>query len=173
VRTPDIYSIHSLEGFLERPIALTKLELDDRFNKSHEKTSLERWMRARQGWSLGGNQDDLLLRAAEFTNYTVTIRLICYEALRKRFTSLPNLAIGAHIKDGDALFGNFRAFFDEAREVPHDYETVFGFDPADIGDRIPFYDNTVVGSWRRLCDHLHVFEFSKLEYESSGRFLKP
>ena len=171
-RPPDIYFIHSLESFLERPIALTKLELDERFNKSHEKTSLETWMRDRQGWSLGGNQDELLLRAAEFTNYTVAIRLIFYEALRKRFAALPNLAIGTQVKDGEALFGIFRAYFDEAREITHDYETVFGFDPADIGDRIPFYDNTVVDSWRRLCDHVHVFEFSKLEYDVIGQIFE-
>lgn len=129
-------------------------------------------MRDRQGWSLGGNQDELLLRAAEFTNYTVAIRLIFYEALRKRFASLPNLAIGTHVRDGEALFGIFRAYFDEAREITHDYETVFGLDPTDIGDRIPFYDNIVVDSWRRLCDHVHVFEFSKLEYDVIGQIFE-
>jgi hypothetical protein len=171
-RPPDIYFIHSMESFLERPIALTKLELDDRFQNRHEKTRLETWMRDRQGWPLGGDQDELLLRAAKFTNYTAVNRLIFYEALRKRFTALPELSIGTHIKDAESLFGTIRAFLDEARGVTGDYETVFGVDPSDIGDRIPFYDNSVVDSWRRLCAHVHIFDFTKLEYDVIGQIFE-
>lgn len=171
-RPPDIYFIHSLESFLERPIALTKLELDGRFGNARERSRLESWMRDRQGWAVGGDQDELLLRAAKFTNYTAANRLIFYEALRKRFPTLRDLKIADHIRDGDALFELFRAYFDEARDITGDYETVFGVDRADVGDRIPFYDEAVVDSWRQLSAHVHLFDFSNLEYDVIGQIFE-
>lgn len=171
-RAPDIYFIHSLESFLERPIALTKLELDRRFENIRERTRLEAWMRDRQGWAVGGDQDELLLRAARFTNYTAANRLIFYEALRKRFPSLRELSIADHISTGERLFETFRAYFDEARETTGDYETVFGVDPADVGDRIPFYDDSVVESWKQLTAHVHLFDFSKIEYDVIGQIFE-
>ncbi|MGB6176963.1 MAG: N-6 DNA methylase, partial [Methylocella sp.] len=172
VRAPDIYFIHSLESFLERPVLLTKLELEGRFARSAERVRLEAWMRDRQGWSLGGDEEELLLRAAKFTNYTAITRLIFYEALRKRFARLPQLRVEKHVRDGETLFESFRANFDEAREITGDYETVFGIDPADVGDRLPFYDDAVVDSWRRLTEHVHLFDFSKLEYDVIGQIFE-
>lgn len=171
-RAPDIYFIHSLESFLERPIALTKFELDTRFEKPRERERLESWMRDRQGWAVGGDQNELLLRAARFANYTAANRLIFYEALRKRFSALPGLKIADHITSGERLFDTFRAYFDEAREITGDYETVFGVDPSDVGDRIPFYDDSIVESWKQLLDHVHLFDFSNIEYDVIGQIFE-
>jgi type I restriction-modification system DNA methylase subunit len=171
-RAPDIYFIHSLESFLERPIALTKFELNQRYGKARERERLENWMRDRQGWAVGGDQDELLLRAARFTNYTAANRLIFYEALRKRFPALPELDLADHIRTGEKLFDTLRAYFDEAREVTGDYETVFGVDPSDVGDRIPFYDDSIVDSWRQLSDHIHIFDFSRIEYDVIGQIFE-
>jgi len=171
-RAPDIYFIHSLESFLERPIALTKLELDQRYRTARERERLEKWMRDRQGWAIGGDQDELLFRAARFTNYTAVNRLIFYEALRKRFPALPQLDIADHIRTGEVLFETFRAYFDEAVDITGDYETVFGVEPSDVGDRIPFYDNSVVDSWRKLSAHVHIFDFSKIDYDVVGQIFE-
>ena len=171
-RPPDLYFVHSLESFLERPIALTLSELSVRYENQRERDRLDRWMRDRQGWVISGDEDELLLRAARFTNYTAINRLIFYEALRKRYASLPGLEIGAHITEGESLFESFRAYFDEARAETGDYETVFGVDPSDVGDRIPFYDSSVIDSWRELCKHIHLFDFSSLDYDVIGQIFE-
>jgi hypothetical protein len=96
--------------------------LDDRFQNRREKTRLETWMRDRQGWPLSGDQDELYTPRRKVHKLHGLNRLIFYEALRKRFTALPELSIGTHIKDGESLFGTIRAFLDEARGVTGDYE---------------------------------------------------
>jgi hypothetical protein len=169
-RPPDIYFIHSLESFLERPIQLTKLDLDRRSERPTEKMRLESWMRDRLGWTLGG--EDLLLRASKYANYSVANKLIFYEALRKRFGSLRELKVPKHIQSGEQLFDQFAAYFDEARHRTGDYETVFGLDPNDIGDRVPFYDDGVVESWTELTKHVHHFDFSKLDYDVIGQIFE-
>jgi N-6 DNA Methylase len=171
-RPPDLYFIHSLESFLDRPIQLTRLELSERYGRQKERERLDSWMRDRQGWTLGGDEDDLLLRAAKFTNYTVANRLIFYEALRKRFSRLRPLDVPDHVDTAERLFDHLRAFFDEACHVTGDYETVFGIDPNDVGDRIPFYADAVVASWRLLTQHVHRFDFSHLEYDVIGQIFE-
>jgi type I restriction-modification system DNA methylase subunit len=169
-RPPDIYFIHSLESFLERPIQLTKLDLDKRVEQPGQKQRLDGWMRDRLGWTLGG--EDILLRAAKYANYSVANKLIFYEALRKRFGSLRELSVPAHVDSGEQLFDRLAAYFDEAQHLTGDYETVFGLDPNDIGDRVPFYDNDVVESWTELAKHVHRFDFSKLDYDVIGQIFE-
>ncbi len=169
---PDIYFIHSLESFLERPIQLTRMELARRYEKPKVRERIDTWMRDRQGWSLGGDEQELLLRAARFTNFTVANRLIFYEALRKRFAELPKLKIPIHVDNSERLFDQLRAYFDEAKHITGDYETIFGVDPTDIGDRMPFYENAVVESWRALEGHVHRFNFSHLEYDVIGQIFE-
>lgn len=171
-RSPDIYFIHSLESFLERPIQLTRLDLLRRYERPKERERLNMWMRDRQGWSIVDDEDELLLRAAQFTNFTVANRLIFYEALRKRFVALRQLNIPIHITEAERLFDHMRAFFDEARHITGDYETIFGVDPNDIGDRTPFYEDLTVESWRRLTQHVHRFDFSRLDYDVVGQIFE-
>lgn len=171
-RPPDLYFIHSLESFLERPIQLTHLGLMDRYGRRRERERLDTWMRDRQGWSLQGDEIELLLRAAKFTNYTVANRLIFYEALRKRFSLLRELDVPNHVQTGEGLFDHLHAYFSEACHITGNYETVFGIDPNDVGDRIPFYETAVVDSWRLLTQHVHRFDFSRLEYDVIGQIFE-
>ena len=169
-RPPDIYFIHSLKSFLERPIQLTKLDLDKRVEQPGQKQQLDGWMRDRLGWTLGG--EDILLRAAKYANYSVANKLIFYEALRKKFGSLRELSVPEHVEFGEQLFDRFAAYFDAAQHLTGDYETVFGLDPNDIGDRVPFYDDDVVESWAELAKHVHRFDFSKLDYDVIGQIFE-
>ena len=172
-RPPDLYFIHSLESSLARPIQLTRLELGVRYGRQKEKDRLDSWMRDRQGWTLGGDEDDLLLRAAKFTNYTVgRIDLYSTKLCVSAFPNFRELNVPAHVDTGERLLDHLRAFFDEACHVTGNYETVFGVDPNDVGDRIPFYANAVVASWRLLTQHVHRFDFSRLEYDVIGQIFE-
>ena len=171
-RRPDIYFIHSLESFLERPIILTKLALHERMARPAERAKLEVWMRDRQGWAIGGDEDELLLRAAQFTNYLAANRLIFYEALRKRFSKMKEVSVNSNVKSGETLFDALNSVYDQACAITGDYETVFAVDPSDLGNRIPFYENAVVESWRQLTLYVHQFDFSNLEYDVIGQIFE-
>ena len=171
-RTPDIYFTHSLESFLERPIQITYYSLLTRYSDERLRPAIQSWMRDRQGWTLSDNIEELIERAARFTNYTVVTRLIFYEALRKRFPDLPPLELPEDLNSSDELLNRLKAYFDEAKHVTGDYETVFGLDLNDIGDRIPFYDTSVIDSWRLLAEHVHHFDFSKLDYDVIGQIFE-
>ena len=45
---------------------------------------------------------------------------------------------------------------------------MFGEDPADVGNRVPFYSDAAVDAWRDLIADVHRFDFSKLDYDVIG-----
>ena len=63
-------------------------------------------------------------------------------------------------------------YFAEAKQVTGDYETVFGEDHSEIGNRIPFYSDYGVRYWRGLINQIHEFDFSKLDYEIIGNIFE-
>ncbi len=171
-RPPDEYFIHAFDSFLARPILDATYALIDRDHVPAHQAAINRWMREDQGWIIGGERADLLGRAARFAAYAVANKLVFYDALRKRFSELPSLNLPAQITTGEGLIERFSAFFDEARHVTGDYETVFGPIAGDIGSRIPFYDDSVVASWRQLIDQLERFDLSRLDYDVIGRIFE-
>ena len=61
-----------------------------------------------------------------------------------------------------------KRYFEEAKEVTGDYETVFREDHTALGNRIPFYSDRAVPHWREQINQLHEFDFSRLDYEIIG-----
>ena len=129
-------------------------------------------MREEQGWPIVGDRYELLGRAARFACYAVANKLVFYDALRKRFSDLPELTIGNTITTGEGLTDQLSTFFDIARDTTGDYETVFGSMAADTGARLPFYDDTVVGHWRQFAGQLGRFDLSRLDYDVIGRIFE-
>lgn len=171
-RPPDEYFIHAFDSFLARPILDATYALIDRDGVAANQAAVNRWMREEQGWIIAGERSELLGRAARFATYAIANKLVFYDALRKRFSELPSLNLPAQIATGEGLIERFSAFFDEARHVTGDYETVFGPIAGDIGSRIPFYDDSVVASWRQLIDQLERFDLSRLDYDVIGRIFE-
>ena len=143
-RAPDEYFIHAFDSFLAWPILVATQALIERDNMPSVRSLVDRWMRDEQGWTLVGDRSEMLGRAARFASYAVASKLVFYDALRKRFTDLPNLTIDDSVSDGDGLIEQISSFFDNAQHTTGDYETVFGSVTADIGMRLPFYDPAVV-----------------------------
>ena len=171
-RPPDEYFIHAFDSFLVRPILEATQALIARDGRGNNRATIDRWMREDQGWLLLGDRAELLGRAARFASYAVANKLVFYDALRKRFSDLPVLDVPPTIATGEELVTRLSAFFDQARHVTGDYETVFGPIEADAGSRIPFYDDTVVDSWRQLIEQLDRFDLSRLDYDVIGRIFE-
>ena len=171
-RTPDERFVDQLEAALDAPIRSTVAELAARYRKKPEAARLNKWMREDLGWTISKDErdlPDLLDRAARFSCYVLVNRLVFYEALLKRYGSqLDRLDVPAHVDTGERLRGHLEAAFRNARDVTRDYETVFGDDPANVGNRVPFYSDAAVAAWRDLIADVHRFDFSKLDYDVIG-----
>jgi methylase of polypeptide subunit release factors len=175
-KSPDERFVESLESALSLPIRLTFEELELQYKTVRGKNDLDIWMRDEQGWTLAADPvgiRDNLERAAKFACYALVNRLVFYEALMKRYgAQLHKLNVPDHLDRGDELRLHLEGFFAEAKKVTGDYETVFGEDHSNIGNRIPFYSNFGIRYWRGLINQIHEFDFSKLDYEIIGNIFE-
>lgn len=172
VRPPDERFIEALESSLRMPINLTLERLLALYNGERFRSTLDKWMREEQGWVISHDPETIrvnLETASKFACYALVNKLVFYEALLKRYaTRLPRLNVPDHIETGDELRLHLERFFIDARRETGDYETVFGEDHQDTGNRIPFFADKAVPHWRELINQIHQFDFSKLDYEVIG-----
>lgn len=173
-KPPDLRFIDTIEAELEQPILNTADALVEKSSSQVFRNNLNQWMVEDQGWTIADPTDRQgvladLNRASQFANYTLLNKLVFYEALTKRYgDALDRLDVPKHITEADRLRIHFEGYFARAREVTHDYETVFGDDPTNLGHRIPFHCDPAVDYWRQLVGEIHEFDFSKLDYEVIG-----
>lgn len=171
-KTPDEKFVQALESALHMPILLNLAAIEKEYTKARFKGELDKWMREEQGWiiydDLEGVRDNLE-RAARFSAYALLNKLVFHEALLRRYgRKLLRLEIPEHIQTGDDLRVHLEKFFHEAKRVTGDYETVFGEEHRGVGNRIPFYSDEAVSHWRELIEQIHLFDFSKIDYEIIG-----
>ncbi len=171
-RSPDEKFVETLESSLSLPINLTVEALREKYTKAGFRRDLDKWMREEQGWTIYTDPEgiaDNLTRAARFACFTLVNKLVFYEALLKRYgAKLPKLDAPDHITDGEAFRVHMEGFFADAKKVTGDYETVFGESHRSIGNRVPFYSDWAVPHWRQIIEQIHLFDFSKLDYEVVG-----
>lgn len=174
-RRPDDRFVDALEAALLQPILLTTDALAKVYDRTKERSALQAWMRDEQGWTIADADDAQgtianLTDAARFANYALMNKVVFHEALVRRYPhDLHPIAVPAHVQEGDRLRTHLEGFFQRAREVTRDYETVFGVhDYAAVPPRIPFYADPAVAYWRELVEQIHEFDFSKLDYEVIG-----
>ena len=175
-RSPDQKFMETLESALELPIRVTVDALSAEYTKTASKKALDAWMRGDQGWTIYNDPEGIqenLERAAKFACYSLVIKLVFYEALLKRYgRRLKKIAVPRHIDTGDELRIHLEGYFEDARRVTGDYETVFGEDAKSVGARIPFYADNAVPHWAELIESIHEFDFSKLDYEVIGNIFE-
>ena len=173
---PDEKFIVLLESSLKMPILMTIEELEDRYQKPKFKAVLDKWMREEQGWIIYDDPEgirDNIERASKFACYALVNNLVFHEALLKRYgAKMTKILIPQHIDTAEALRLHLESYFSEAKKITRDYETVFGEDHTQIGNRIPLYGDSAVPHWVSLVDQLHEFDFSKLDYEVIGHIFE-
>jgi methylase of polypeptide subunit release factors len=172
LRSPDDYFVQALESFLKRPIGETKWALLERDKDKAKAAQIDRWMREDQGWTLGLDRADDIERAAKFACYATVNKLVFYEALKKRFTRMPALRFTSGVRTSDEALDQVDAFFSRAKRFSGDYETIFGFDRRDFGNRIPFLSAGAVEGWRGVLEHVDKFDFTQLDYDVIGRIFE-
>ena len=172
LRSPDDYFVQALESFLKRPIAETQMALRDREGDGRRRGELDKWMREDQGWTLGGDRDELLDRASKFACYATVNKLVFYEALKKQFGKLPEMLFPDTVVSKDDALTALEGLFARAKRESKDYETIFGFDRQDFGIQIPFLSNAAVDGWRSVLEHVDKFDFTKLDYDVIGRIFE-
>ncbi len=172
---PDEKFLRILEAALHQPIFDTLDELEDRYEKPKLKAELDQWMRTK-GWLIVDDPEgvrDNLERAAKYACYAMVNKLVFHEALLKRYADkMERLSVQDHVDKGEDLRLCLAKFFLQARAVTDDYETVFGEDHSEIGNRIPFYSDHAVSYWRDLINQIHDFDFSRLDYEVIGNIFE-
>lgn len=174
-KRPDDRFVDALEAALEQPILLTTDALANVYKRAAERNALQEWMRDEQGWTIADAGDERgtlenLSDAARFANFSLVNKLVFHEALVRRYPhDMHALSVPKHIKAGDALRTHLEGYFQRAREVTNDYETVFGeYQYKAVAPRIPFYADPAVAYWRELIEQIHEFDFSRLDYEVIG-----
>jgi len=174
-KPPDERFIDLLESALRTPIIMTFEALLSRYGDPKFKKDLNRWMRE-EGWTILDDQEginDNLERASKYACYALVNKLVFHEALLKRYgVKMDRLAVPEHIDTGDPLRLHLETYFENAKNVTGDYETVFGEDHKAIENRIPFYSDSATPYWRELINQIHKFDFSKIDYEVIGRIFE-
>jgi hypothetical protein len=172
---PDEKFLRMLEAALHLPIIFTQDKLEKCYDQPKEKRDLDQWMKVK-GWLIVTDPQgvrDNLERAAKYACYALVNKLVFHEALLKRYAGkMAKLSVDKHIDKGEDLRLCLAKFFLEAKAVTDDYETVFGEDHSEIGNRIPFYSDHAVPYWRDLINQIHEFDFSRLDYEVIGNIFE-
>lgn len=167
--SPDAVFINSLRALLSAPVAATRDALNqERTNDPVFEQRLVEWMVDEQGWThVPQKWEEEVKRAAQLTGYVFTTRLMFYEALRRAHSALGHLDIPE--ASASVVAATFRAYFEKAREESGDYETLFEWDEA---SEFALLADAAVPGWRRVVDHLEVFDLSTIDYDILGKLFE-
>jgi hypothetical protein len=168
--SPDEVFIGALRALLRAPVAAIREEIDRRRTSDAAfEQRLVGWMVDEQGWThVPERWDEEVNRVSRLTAYVFTTRLVFYEALRRSQPTLSPLQLPDGVGAGIAR-RIVRAYFDEARERSGDYETLFEWDQEAEYALLP--DEAVPG-WRRVLEHLAVFDLANVSYDIIGRLFE-
>jgi hypothetical protein len=163
----DRLFVARLEAALDYPIDATLRAMTNRAAADgHFRRHLERWMRERQNWVVSkATEAENLDLAARLSCYVLVNRLCFYNALRRKFSTLPRIAISSSIRTGPALQGRLDRAFKDAERFTGDYETVFD---GDFADTLPFLADDAVPDWRRLIRSLDLYDFATIPLDVIG-----
>lgn len=171
-KAPDEKFIDAFEAAMRQPVALTTEALKQQYARTAPRRELDEWMRSDLGFTIVNDAEGIssnLENAAKHACYTLATRLIFHEALLRRYgAEMPQLSAPVHLNEPDTMRLHFQQFFEDAKRVTGDYETVFGTSPLAVANRVPFYAGSIIPYWRAFVEEIHAFDFSRLDYEVIG-----
>jgi len=158
--------INALRALLIGPVAANAARITSRrLAETAYADDLVRWMVDEQGWShLPESWDREVQRTAQLSAYVFLTRLMFYAAVRRWQPALSEFGFGD--VTADVAQSMVRVFFEHARKVSGDYETVFAVDRA---VEYALASDASVSGWRRIAEHIAAFDLSSVDYDVMGR----
>lgn len=168
--SPDELFVNALRELLSAPVGCIRDALNAKQASDVSfRTSLIEWMVDEQGWLHDPSKwEEEVLLTARLTVYVFATRLLFYEALRRSQPNLRSIDISAG-SSARVIAAALHEQFDEARELSGDYENLFGWDR--IADYALVTDG-VVPLWRRVVEHIGVFDVSHVGHDILGRLFE-
>ncbi len=174
---PDQLFIRRLDSRLSWPV----FSLQDYLGVTAEAdkgfdTQLQAWMAGEMEWTF--IRDDpvqwrqTLDRAARTLCYVFCNRVVFYEAVRARFSELPELEVPARLKDHHQVYLHFMRRFQEACDVTGDYEPIFYPTARDWAGPFVFAPPDALDAWQSLLDGVQTFNFRELPYDIIGKIFQ-
>ena len=169
---PDDIFINSLESYLSWPIDSTRTFLATETQRSGEfEQKLLNWM-VEQDWSVARKDEEgwqqALDRAVETLVHLLANRLIFYQALRARFTSLPRIQLRGTPTSSQA-YAALKRLFEKAIEASGDYEPLFYPHEQDWAGRLVFEGSGAALAWRRALRGIETYDFSSIASDVVGK----
>ena len=167
---PDARFIQSLRGLLHQPVRAIADALDQRRTADQAfAADLIRWMVDEQSWVHSAEHWQAeIRRTAHLTAYVFTTRLLFYEALRRGAPALAPLTLPDSAPASVAR-ATLQSYFEHARQISHDYETLFTWDRA--CDYALVSDDVVAG-WTRVIARLAAFDLASIDYDVLGHIFE-
>jgi methylase of polypeptide subunit release factors len=154
-----IYSLRTIVDSLYFPITI---EIKKYYQKDKKfKKALNVWFTS-QGWNVPSTNEDFEKVARQFL-YLLINKVMFYNTLRKSKGVKP-LQISEDIKDDSSLKLELQKYFDIAKEVTQDYETIFGFD---FLEKIPI-PSEIIPNLISFLNGLSKYDFTKIGYKDLG-----
>jgi hypothetical protein len=128
---------------------------------------LTRWMRHDQQWVFdppGKLETEGLRAAARLGCYTMMLRLVFYEALRRQ-EDLPHLFVPTTTTTSADLRRYLEERFRHVQQKTKDYEVLF---TLDFADDIALLSDRSVEEWRDLIADISRYDLARLPYEVVG-----
>lgn len=173
---PDDLFIRSLESHLAWPTDLTRAHIQAEAKASLTfDARLQEWMAAQNWYVVRGTPElwaEAVDRAARTLVYVLANRIIFYQALRARFSTLPELRLRG--KTAAETYSAMRRTFSYAVRRTGDYEPLFY--PNDDADawagELVFAHAQALEAWRDALRGIAGYDFSRISSDTVGRIFQ-
>ena len=173
---PDDLFIRSLESHLDWPVQLVQAHVLERVvaDKAFD-LRVQKWL-VEQDWIFVRSQWDEWVKAVQnmvkTLAYVWSNRLIFYQALRARFSSLPKLRLKSSVKTANDAVDTFNDFFSRAVELSGDYEPLLMPETRDWATALVFQPDNALQAWRGLLRGIEAVDFSNVPSDVVGRIFQ-
>jgi len=160
-----VYNLRTLVDSLSTPLTdaiIKAFNTDADFKKGFQNWFVE------QGWTppLNSNEEyyDDFNRSARQYLYLLANKLMFYLVLKTHVPDLPDLNVD-ETKDGESLKNALQQYFEKAKELSGDYETIFGIN---FIEKFPIPDE-IVDPLKRFIENLSKYDLKRIGYADLGK----
>jgi len=160
-----VYNLRTLVDSLSTPLTdaiIKAFNTDAVFKRGFQNWFVE------QGWTPPLNSNvryyDDFNRSARQYLYLLANKLMFYLVLKTHVPDLPDLSVGK-TKSGESLKKALQRYFEKAKELSGDYETIFGIN---FIEKFPIPDE-IVDPLKRFIENLSKYDLKRIGYADLGK----